>query len=183
MPVTRITNNSLAANAALNNLNAGDSIAFTKSVSVSGSLSANKLGIGVTSLPTGVTLGVGPNIINDSNLPVQYSSSTAINYIGLNAQSSGYGGLVGFTQTEFGGGLILRTVPSGSGVSDITFVTQNNLQRMKIVGTSGNVGIGTLTPNERLTVSGNLSASGDAYSNGAKLAAETFAIAMAIAVG
>jgi hypothetical protein len=47
----------------------------------------------------------------------------------------------------------------------------------------GNVGIGTSTPNERLTISGNLSASGDAYSNGAKLAAETFAIAMAIAVG
>jgi hypothetical protein len=48
---------------------------------------------------------------------------------------------------------------------------------------SNRVGIGTITPNERLTVSGNLSASGIAYAGGSKLAAETFAIAMAIAVG
>jgi hypothetical protein len=48
---------------------------------------------------------------------------------------------------------------------------------------AGNIGIGTTTPNEKLTVSGNLSASGIAYAEGSKLAAETFAIAMAIAVG
>ena len=51
------------------------------------------------------------------------------------------------------------------------------------VTSAGNVGIGTATPNEKLTVSGNLSASGNAYAGGNKLAAETFAIAMAIAVG
>ncbi len=45
------------------------------------------------------------------------------------------------------------------------------------------VGIGTILPNEKLTVTGNLSASGIAYAGGSKLAAETFAIAMAIAVG
>jgi hypothetical protein len=152
-------------------------------LSASNDVRANKLGLGATSLPAGVTLGVGPNIIDDSNLPVQYSSTTAINYIGLNAQGSGYGGLVGFTQSEFGGGLILRTVQSGSGVSNISFITQNANERMRIVGTSGNVGIGTLTPNERLTVSGNLSASGDAFASGSKLSTETFAIAMAIAIG
>jgi len=152
-------------------------------LSASNDVRANKLGLGATSLPAGVTLGVGPNIIDDSNLPVQYSSTTAINYIGLNAQGSGYGGLVGFTQSEFGGGLILRTVQSGSGVSNIIFITQNANERMRIVGTSGNVGIGTLTPNERLTVSGNLSASGDAFASGSKLSTETFAIAMAIAIG
>ena len=54
---------------------------------------------------------------------------------------------------------------------------------------NGNVGIGTTTPTEKLyvvgnaTIAGNLSASGDAYAGGNKLAAETFAIAMAIAVG
>ena len=48
---------------------------------------------------------------------------------------------------------------------------------------NNNVGIGTTTPNEKLTVSGNISASNNVYANGNKLAAETFAIAMAIAVG
>lgn len=45
------------------------------------------------------------------------------------------------------------------------------------------VGIGTTTPNERLTVSGNISASNIVYANGAKLASENFAVAMAIALG
>jgi hypothetical protein len=228
MPITKITSNVLAANAAQDNLNAGSSITLSKTVTmnssaiingnftvdgnvlfvdgvnnrvgigtttpnerltVSGNISAtaniqsSKLGLATTTLPSGVTLGVGPNIINDSNLPVQYSSSTAINYIGLNAQGSGYGGLVGFTQSEYGGGLILRTVQSGSGVSNISFITQSNNERMKIIGGTGNVGIGTTLPNERLTVSGNISASNIAYANGAKLASENFAVAMAIALG
>jgi hypothetical protein len=47
----------------------------------------------------------------------------------------------------------------------------------------GNVGIGTATPNEKLTVVGNISATGIVTAEGNKLAAETFAIAMAIAIG
>jgi len=64
-------------------------------------------------------------------------------------------------------------------------VQNNNIPVFTITASSsaGNIGIGTTTPNERLSVSGNLSASGIAYAGGSKLAAETFAIAMAIAVG
>jgi hypothetical protein len=47
----------------------------------------------------------------------------------------------------------------------------------------GTVAIGTTTPNEKLTVVGNISATGIVTAEGNKLAAETFAIAMAIAVG
>lgn len=48
---------------------------------------------------------------------------------------------------------------------------------------AGNVGVGTTTPNEKLTVVGNISATGIVTAEGNKLAAETFAIAMAIAIG
>ena len=48
---------------------------------------------------------------------------------------------------------------------------------------TGNVGIGTTASNEKLTVVGNISATGIVTAEGNKLAAETFAIAMAIAIG
>ena len=129
-------------------------------ISAVGNTFTSKLGVSANSLPANVILGVGPNLINDANLPVQYSSTTPINYIGLNAQSPGtYGGLVGYTETEYGGGLILRTVP---GNKAIRFVTDNNIQRMTLRSGSGNLGIGTTEPNERLTVVGNISATGTA---------------------
>jgi hypothetical protein len=147
-------------NIGIGTISPNETLTVSGNISSTAIIRASRMGLGVTSLPSSVILGVGPNIISDSNLPVQYSSTTDINYIGLNAQGSGYGGLLGFTQGEFGGGLIVRTVQSTGGVSNITFVTQNTNQRMKIVGTTGNVGIATTTPNERLTVSGNISATG-----------------------
>jgi hypothetical protein len=60
---------------------------------------------------------------------------------------------------------------------------QINGDTKMFVNTTGNVGIGTATPNEKLTVVGNISATGIVTAEGNKLAAETFAIAMAIAVG
>ncbi len=88
-------------------------------------------------------------------------------------------------------GVVFNITPNYTGLGNVALdVTTNNgiifrtnnIDRA-IISNTGSVGIGTTTPNEKLTVSGNLSASGDAFSNGAKLAAETFAIAMAIAVG
>jgi len=75
-----------------------------------------------------------------------------------------------------------------SGTGDIAsfYDIDQNIEVLHVGGVNSNfpnVGVHTSTPNERFTVSGNISASGNVYSNGAKLAAETFAIAMAIAVG
>jgi hypothetical protein len=69
------------------------------------------------------------------------------------------------------------------GATYFTSLIYGNNSTTKHTFLSGDVGIGTTNPNERLTVLGNLSASGIAYAGGSKLAAETFAIAMAIAVG
>lgn len=72
------------------------------------------------------------------------------------------------------------------GLSSTQFLQQwksNTGNTLMTVESSGNIGIGTISPSEKLAVVGNLSASGIAYAGGSKLAAETFAIAMAIAVG
>jgi hypothetical protein len=65
-------------------------------------------------------------------------------YIGINGTGSGYSG----TQTD---GLVLRNQGSG-----IQFITDNGSPRMTIA--SGNVGIGTPTPNSALAVSGTVTA-------------------------
>jgi len=94
------------------------------------------------SMPSGVFFGVGPNVLSDPNLPVQFSSSTSINYIGLNAQTVGsYGALLGHTESEFGGGLILRVISS----KNIRFMTDNTSQRMFIESSTGNIGIGAIS--------------------------------------
>jgi hypothetical protein len=98
--------------------------------------------------PNGVFFSVGPNVISDSNLPVQFSSSTAINYIGLNNQAGSYGGLVGYTESEFGGGLVLRTVTA----TDIHFITNNTIERMTIKNSNGHIGVGTAAPVSKLSV-------------------------------
>jgi len=155
MPTTRITNNSLAANAALNNLNAGASIAFTKSVSVSGNLTVDTNTLVVDSVNNRVGIGTA-------------SPSVALHVVG-----------------DIWGNRLLYTLDTTTGIifnSGTIFFNTSGATRIA-VNNIGNVGIGTSAPNERLTVSGNLSASGDAFASGSKLSTETFAIAMAIAVG
>lgn len=75
----------------------------------------------------------------------------------------------------------------GSFILTVPTQINNNLtingNTLFVDSVNNRVGIATTSPNERLTISGNLSASGIAYAGGSKLAAETFAIAMAIAVG
>ena len=84
------------------------------------------------------------------------------------------------TSAKLANSISIGTLTITSGISGNVAFDTNTLF---VDSVNNNVGIGTTTPNEKLTVSGNISASNNVYANGNKLAAETFAIAMAIAVG
>jgi len=62
-------------------------------------------------------------------------------------------------------------------------IRQGSTPNFLVQKTTGNIGIGTSTPNEKLTVVGNISATGIVTAEGNKLATENFAVAMAIALG
>jgi hypothetical protein len=81
-----------------------------------------------------------------------------------------------------GGNTVTAPLSVGTNTGQNFILETNSLNRMTILS-SGNIGVNTNSPNERLAVSGNLSASGIAYAGGAKLATENFAVAMAIALG
>ena len=75
-----------------------------------------------------------------------------------------------------------------SGTGDIAsfYDIDQNIEVLHVGGVNStfpNVGVHTSNPNERFTVSGNISASGNIYSNGSRVASEKFALAMAIALG
>jgi hypothetical protein len=90
MPVTRVTNNVLAANAALNNLNAGASITFTKPVVIP-SLSGAAFGTGVTGA-LAVSVGSAGSFITNGGAAGTPSSITLANATGLPI-STGVAGL------------------------------------------------------------------------------------------
>jgi hypothetical protein len=75
-----------------------------------------------------------------------------------------------------------------NGLGDIAsfYDIDQNIEVLHVGGVNStfpNVGVHTSNPNERFTVSGNISASNNIYANGSKLASENFAVAMAIALG
>jgi hypothetical protein len=81
-------------------------------------------------------------------------------------------------------GVVFTTQTGSLSAPDGYFeIRQGTTSNFLVARTTGNVGIGTTTPNEKLTVVGNISATGIVTAEGNKLAAETFAIAMAIAIG
>jgi hypothetical protein len=81
-------------------------------------------------------------------------------------------------------GVVFTTQTGSLSAPDGYFeIRQGTTSNFLVARTTGNVGIGTATPNEKLTVVGNISATGIVTAEGNKLAAETFAIAMAIAIG
>ena len=252
MAITKATSSVLADNAALNNLNAGASIAFTKPVSISGNLTVDtntlfvdaagdKVGIGTASSfigkldvagsPTNTSStdvlvisrpfnpGVGfhtaasfklsnpSTSVNNTRLDIALMQANTVSPItpdttvmtllgngnvgiGTTSPAAKFHVSEGISRFDRSG-VVFNITPNYTGLGNVALdVTTNNgiifrtnnIDRA-VISNTGNVGIGTTTPNEKLTISGNLSASGDAFSNGAKLAAETFAIAMAIAVG
>jgi len=89
MPVTRITNNSLAANAALNNLNAGDNITFTKQVVI-------------PSLSSSGTV-IASNYNPAANVATFLASPTPANLAAAVTDETGSGSLVFNTSPNFTG--------------------------------------------------------------------------------
>lgn len=69
-----------------------------------------------------------------------------------------------FAITNYGTDTALQ-VTQVDGTNDVAVFNDSTSTALIIKG-DGNVGIGTATPNEKLTVSGNLSASGNFYNNG-----------------
>jgi len=75
---------------------------------------------------------------------------------------------------------------NGLGAIASFYDIDQNIEVLHVGGVNStfpNVGVHTSNPNERFTVSGNISASNNIYANGSKLASENFAVAMAIALG
>ncbi len=177
MATTKISSNVLASGAALTNLNAGSSIAFTKSTSVSGSLTVDtttlfvdnvnhRVGIGTTAptatlhvVGTGLVTGalqVGTNAgANTFTLRDAIFSKTIGQPMTLNT------GLQTDGTTGVAAGWTVRDTTNGMwspALSSLAFSTAS-VERLRI-NSVGNVGIGTITPNEKLTVVGNVSATG-----------------------
>jgi hypothetical protein len=142
MAITKATSSVLADNAALNNLNAGASIAFTKPVSVSGNLTVdtntffvdsvnNRVGIGT--ITPAVPLQIQPNVEGVSLRLGQDGGSGRLEFGNINVainRASNQLALQGF--------------------NGFTFGTQNG--EMMRITSSGSVGIGTTSPNEKLHI-------------------------------
>ena len=177
MAITKATSSVLADNAALNNLNAGASIAFTKPVSVSGNLTVDTNTLFVDSVNDRVGIGtITPNsalhVIDDWGT-IQ-SSNTISSGFSLFPNSGNPNALTIFRQGStttraFFIGINSGNTEIGTTNGSISFNT-NTLHLM--AGAGGNVGIGTTTPAEKLTVSGNISATGNITCTG-HLAAAT----------
>ena len=145
MPVTRITNNSLATDAALNNLNAGASIAFTKPVSVSGNLTVDTNTLFVDS--TNNRVGIGTN-----------NPQQAIDFRPITFNASQSGGIrFDNTSGTWPCGIYIRSDGSGDPRLSLDAPYQTNTLNLY----DNNVGIGTLTPTTKLDVVGSIKASGN----------------------
>jgi hypothetical protein len=145
MAITQATSSVLAANAALNNLNAGASIAFTKPVSVSGNLTVDTNTLFVDSVNNRVGVGTAsPQYILD---------------IGAGDVNVGNGAVLRWGGT-FGIQATSGAIRIDGGAQHIRLTSTGDVSRLYINCSNGNVGIGTTTPSERLTVSGNISSSG-----------------------
>jgi hypothetical protein len=109
--------------------------------------------------PAKLTTG-GPSWDVNGNLT---SSTVALNSslrIHANNQTNNSSALAGIAISAFGGGWTLD-VPQSSTYSNPLIVSNGNgtIERLRI-NSSGNVGIGTPSPNQKLDVSGNINASG-----------------------
>ena len=135
-----------------NNLTVDTNTLFVNSIN-------NRVGIGTTSpaspLHIKVPATTHANLIIDNTTSNYWSS--------LDFYSAG--------SAKWGIGLNRNTVNSSLDFFDIT----NSKAIMTILQNSGNVGIGTAAPNERLTVSGNISATGTVFASAANISGDIVA--------
>jgi hypothetical protein len=191
MAITKATSSVLADNAALNNLNAGASIAFTKSVSVSGNLAVDTNTLFVDSVNNRVGVGTAsPNsplhVIGSLRVD-NGSTAGALNFgadVQATTRSSNVRKLAAIVSPDFAN---IRTIEWASSDSDNSFrnlvylggrvggsnfaateviiataptISTNGGTTAIYVDSSQRVGIGTTSLSERLTVAGNISATG-----------------------
>ena len=184
MATTKITSNVLAQNAAQDNINSAASFSVSVPTQFATTLTTNSSVIidSPSSVENPKLLILATSSWGNNDNSVLVIKGSGVNKVAsVNLRSTG-------GSSELYSGWIAGRVGSGIIVNNSFFVnnggsgpqTGNNTFA---VLANGNVGIGTITPNERLTVSGNISASNIVYANGAKLASENFAVAMAIALG
>jgi hypothetical protein len=171
MAITKATSSVLADNAALNNLNAGASIALTKPVSVSGNLTVDtntlfvdatndRVGIG-TATPTSKLHVAGDGNFSEDIYINSGGATGGLVYVGKASNSANYAGL------WMGSNVSTHTTSNYSFLSDgnDTFfnakVGRNVYFRIgngthATLDSSGNFGIGTTTPSAKLHAVGSL---------------------------
>jgi hypothetical protein len=145
MAITQATSSVLAANAALNNLNAGASVAFTKPVSVSGNLTVDTNTLFVDSVNNRVGIG--------TTNPQQAIDFRPVTF---NANQSG-GIRFDNTSGQWPCGIYIRSDGSGGPRLSLDAPYQTNTLNLY----DNNVGIGTITPTAKLDVAGSIKASGN----------------------
>jgi hypothetical protein len=179
MPTTKITTRSLGVNVARDSLGMSSTMASFLSGATATDL---RLAMGVShttgtgtlvfsTSPTITTPSIGQiNTLGGQALFIQGGAITSEGVLAIRGTSASQNSIVTFRDTTaatrgaVGYGNTSSAVLSGTiyllGGSGIPLALgTNNTERMRILS-DGNVGIGTSTPNERLTVSGNLSATG-----------------------
>ena len=116
--------------------------------------SSGNIGIGTSSPDNKLDV-----VVTDVNITPNAESSAVFrrngnNYISILSNSSNWGGILFGEETDANDGALTYNHPSGYMVFEI-----RDAERMRI-NSSGNVGIGTTAPNEKLEVTGNIRASG-----------------------
>lgn len=170
MATTKISANVLASGAALTNINAGSTIDFTKNVSMSGNLTVDTNTLVVDSVNNYVGIGtITPTapleiVNNTSNAIAKFTHSNS-QAIFLNRTASVYNGF-GFQDS----GTEKWFIGQKSSSNNLVFCNNGNADTISMefpspnntiyITSVGNVGIGTTSPSEKLTVVGNISASG-----------------------
>jgi hypothetical protein len=179
MPTTKITNRSLGINVARDNLGASSTMGTFLSSSTATDLRlamgvSNTTGTGTLVFSTSPTITtptigqinilgnnplaiVGSAISQDGILSIRNTNSTQNSVIRLNDWTTGSRGVIGIGNTASALYPLAIYMQGTAGVPLV--LGTDNTERMRILS-GGNVGIGTSTPNERLTLSGNISATG-----------------------
>jgi hypothetical protein len=149
MATTKITSNVLADNAALNNLNAGASIAFTKPVSVSGNLTVDTNTLFVDSVNNRV--GIGTTTLGTAKLVIRNDNDSA-NWL-LQTQNDNGNTNSLFTQNG-AGDFVWYGYRNGTAVGSPELSLHSNGNSFL---NGGNVGIGTASPATKFHVSEGIS--------------------------